>query len=73
MSDEGTTRDVSAGYRIFDSLFHHDLHHHSQGSGLNLAIAKEIIEELGGQISYKFRAEGGAHFEISFDVEMLVI
>ena len=53
--------------RVFDGLFTPDLLHHRQGTGLSLAIAKEIIEEHGGQISCRNREEGGTLFEITLN------
>lgn len=62
--DQGPGVDPSLMDRVFDGLFIPDIHHHRRGTGLSLAIAKEIVEEHGGWISCQNREEGGTLFEI---------
>lgn len=50
---------------VFDGLFSSDLLHHHQGTGLSLAIAKEIVEEHGGQVTCRKREGGGTLYEIT--------
>lgn len=65
VGDQGPGLDPSMTKRVFDGLFSPDLLHHRQGTGLSLAIAKEIIEEHGGRISCRNREGGGTLFEIT--------
>lgn len=63
--DEGPGVDPAVSEKIFDGLYSPDILHHRQGTGLSLAIAKEIIEEHGGSICCRNREGKGAAFEIS--------
>lgn len=65
IKDQGPGIDEALREKIFDGLFSSDLLHHRQGIGLSLAIAKEIIEEHGGQIFCKDNKDNGAEFEIT--------
>lgn len=65
VSDQGRGIEPSMTKRVFDGLFTPDLLHHRQGTGLSLAIAKEIIEEHEGQILAKNREGCGTLFEIT--------
>jgi signal transduction histidine kinase len=49
--------------RIFDSFF---TTKGALGNGLGLAIAKSVLESIGGSISARNRPEGGACFELRF-------
>lgn len=71
VGDQGPGVEPSLTERVFDGLFTPDLLHHRQGTGLSLAIAKEIIEEHGGQISCRNREEGGTLFEITLNDQKL--
>ncbi|MGB3210761.1 MAG: hybrid sensor histidine kinase/response regulator [Desulforhopalus sp.] len=64
VGDQGAGVDPSLTERVFDGLFLPDLLHNRQGTGLSLAIAKEIIDEHGGRISCRNREGGGTLFEI---------
>jgi len=66
ISDQGPGIEPSQTERIFDGLFIPNLLHHRQGTGLSLAIAKEIIEDHGGRISCRNRNENGTLYEIIF-------
>ncbi len=66
VADQGPGVDSSLSGRVFDGLFTSDLLHHGKGTGLSLAIAKEIIEEHGGRISCRNREGCGTLFEITF-------
>ena len=63
--DQGPGVDPAVSEKIFDGLYSPDILHHRQGTGLSLAIAKEIIEEHGGNICCRNREGKGAAFEIS--------
>lgn len=71
IKDQGPGVDPAVSEKIFDGLYSPDILHHRQGTGLSLAIAKEIIEEHGGSICCRNRKGKGAVFEISLrDYEM---
>lgn len=52
--------------KIFDGLFVPDVLNLQQGTGLSLAIAKEIIENHDGQVVYRQKEHGKGEFEVSF-------
>lgn len=64
VSNQGPGIEPSLAGRVFDGLFVPDLLHHRQGTGLSLAIAKEIIEEHGGRISCSNLDHRGTLYEI---------
>lgn len=64
VSDQGQKIDPSQTKRMFDGLFLPDLMYHRHGTGLSLAIAKEIIEAHGGKISCCNKEGGGILFEL---------
>ncbi len=66
ISDQGPGIEPSQTERVFDGLFIPNLLHHRQGTGLSLAIAKEIIEDHGGRISCRNRDDNGNLYEITF-------
>ena len=66
VGDQGPGVEPFLTKRVFDGLFSSDLLHHGKGTGLSLAIAKEIIEEHDGQISCSNRKGCGTLFEITF-------
>jgi two-component system sensor histidine kinase/response regulator len=65
VGDQGPGMEPSMTERVFDGLVTTDLLHHRQGTGLSLAIAKEIIEEHEGRISARNREGGGTLFQIT--------
>lgn len=64
ISNQGLGIEPSLVGRVFDGLFIPDLLHHRQGTGLSLAIAKEIVEEHGGRISCSNLDHQGTLYEI---------
>lgn len=64
ITDQGHPVDPVLAKRIFDGLFSTDVLHHRKGTGLSLAITKEIISEHGGHISCRNRKNGGTVFEV---------
>ena len=65
IKDQGPGIDPALSQKIFEGLYSTDILHHRKGTGLSLAIAKEIIEEHGGKISCRNRREKGTSFEIT--------
>jgi len=50
--------------RVFEPFFRADPARHGAGAGLGLALAKRIVETLGGQISAESGPAGGARFAV---------
>ncbi len=57
--------------RIFDTFHRVDdsLTARQPGSGLGLSIARRLLRDLGGDLSYRTRTEGGSCFEISLPLD----
>lgn len=51
--------------RVFEPFFRADPARHGAGAGLGLALAKRIVETLGGQISAESEPSGGARFAVT--------
>jgi signal transduction histidine kinase len=54
--------------RVFDPFFRGDPARHGAGAGLGLALAKSIVEALGGTISVASRPSRGARFAFTLPV-----
>jgi signal transduction histidine kinase len=50
--------------RVFEAFYRSDPSRHGEGSGLGLALAKRIVEALGGRISAESEVSRGSRFEI---------
>ncbi|WP_459946834.1 ATP-binding protein [Desulfocastanea catecholica] len=64
-TNQGPGIEPSLSGRVFDGLCIPDLLHHRQGTGLSLAIAKEIIEDHGGRKSCSNLDHRGTLYEIA--------
>lgn len=53
---------------VFEPFFRGDLARHGAGSGLGLALAKRIVETLGGQIDAESEPAHGSRFEMLLPV-----
>lgn len=60
VEDEGPGIDPSAGERLFDPFFTTKRH----GTGLGLAVTRQIVAAHGGKIRYERREEGGSRFVV---------
>lgn len=54
--------------RVFDPFFRGDPARHGPGSGLGLALAKRIVEGLGGEITAESQASSGARFAVTLPI-----
>jgi signal transduction histidine kinase len=51
--------------RVFEPFFRSDPARHGAGAGLGLALAKRIVEQLGGEISAESEPASGARFAVT--------
>ena len=63
---EDTGEGIAAGAleQVFEPFWRGDAARSSSGSGLGLALAKRIVESLGGQIRVQSGPGQGAHFAV---------
>jgi signal transduction histidine kinase len=64
VEDTGEGIPAKAVDRVFDPFWRGDASRSGNGSGLGLALAKRIVESLGGQIRVQSEPEHGARFAI---------
>ncbi len=64
VSDQGEGIDEEALPHVLDPFGRTRANHHSQGAGLSLAIAEEIVQQHGGEIQASNCPNGGAIFKI---------
>ncbi|HSJ17593.1 MAG TPA: HAMP domain-containing sensor histidine kinase [Solirubrobacterales bacterium] len=64
VEDSGEGIPPGAAERVFDPFWRGDPARASDGSGLGLALAKRIVESLGGEISVDGGARRGARFAV---------
>jgi len=68
VTDQGEGIDLNYLPYVFDELSDPDVDHHSQGQGLNLAIARQVILLHGGTISAESTKGSGATFMVRLPV-----
>lgn len=66
-SDSGPGIPAEFQRQIFEPFFTT----HEKGTGLGLAVVKNLVEENGGVIQYRDGQEGGACFVITFPIELM--
>jgi signal transduction histidine kinase len=64
VEDTGEGIDPAALEQVFEPFWRGDAARSSAGSGLGLALAKRIVEALGGQIQVQSEPAGGARFAV---------
>lgn len=65
VADTGEGIEAGDLQRVFEPFFRADPARHGPGAGLGLALAKRIVEALGGQITAESPASRGARFAIT--------
>jgi signal transduction histidine kinase len=68
VEDTGEGLEPQAVERVFDPFWRGDSARVGDGSGLGLALAKRIVEALGGEISVRSEPQRGSRFAVSVPV-----
>ena len=64
VEDSGEGIDADAVERVFEPFWRGDAARAGEGSGLGLALAKRIVESLGGEIAVESRPAAGSRFAV---------
>ena len=64
VTDNGPGISEESKNHIFNKFYQSDSSHKAEGNGLGLALVKQILKVLGGEITVENVAEGGARFTV---------
>ena len=69
VKDTGCGISKEVGRHIFDKFYQGDPSHSSEGNGLGLALVKNVIDVIGGEISVESKVGIGTSFKITLKKE----
>lgn len=69
IEDNGPGIPEDARRHVFNKFYQTDSSHKSEGSGLGLALVKQIVTLCGGTVETENRAEGGCRFVVKLPVQ----
>ena len=69
IDDSGPGIPEEARKHVFNKFYQTDSSHKSEGSGLGLALVKQIVALSGGTVSTENRPEGGCRFTVELPME----
>ena len=72
IQDDGVGIPINQQEHVFEKFFRSDnvLKYQTEGTGLGLYIAKNIVEQLGGEIWFESRENEGTKFVFSIPIKL---
>lgn len=68
IKDTGCGMSEETAKRIFDKFYQGDTSHYTEGNGLGLALAKKVIDVVGGEIYVISHLNGGSSFIVKLKI-----